>query len=427
MKTQLDKLFVPALRARMGDWVYYIGFMRMSDVAERISIAEEIHKTKKLKALIQRKLTDRSSSIAEYLVKEQQRLFNAIVVGIYGGQPDWYELKIGGNELLKASQLPAYITGSIGVLRLTGREHLFALDGQHRVAGIRKAVPIKRSKSVSLGEEEVACVFVGHKRTAAGMQRTRRLFTTLNRYAKPVTLAEIIALDEDDIAAIVTRDILEGKGLMREAKVSFSLSRAMSGDQENITNITTLYTCMSRYLRKERSPQQWKEYRLRRPSDGEISKAGTDVEELWNVLRQAFKPLRDVSAGRARAEKFRNERGGHLLFRPVGLEMSVDAIAYATASRALSLDATIARLAKIPMTLARPPWKGLLWSESGMETGKGRKAVARDLILYMIGCRFWKPISTKNAAIKRLRERLAHAQNRTLSQVEMPPVRGDWN
>lgn len=36
-------LSIPSLRARMGDWIYYIGLLRMEEVAERISIAEEIH------------------------------------------------------------------------------------------------------------------------------------------------------------------------------------------------------------------------------------------------------------------------------------------------------------------------------------------------------------------------------------------------
>ena len=48
------------------------------------------------------------------------------------------------------------------------------------------------------------------------MERTRRLFTTLNRYAKPVKKSEIIALDEDDIIAIITRELVEKYPLFRE-------------------------------------------------------------------------------------------------------------------------------------------------------------------------------------------------------------------
>lgn len=61
--THLPPLALPALRARMGDWVYYICFLKMRDIAERISIAGEIHKTKSLQDLLQRELTRRSSEI----------------------------------------------------------------------------------------------------------------------------------------------------------------------------------------------------------------------------------------------------------------------------------------------------------------------------------------------------------------------------
>jgi DNA sulfur modification protein DndB len=60
--------------------------------------------------------------------------------------------------------------------------------------GIKRAV----AESTTLGEEEVIVLFVSHSRSTDGMERSRRLFTTLNRYAKPVSKMDIIALDEDD-------------------------------------------------------------------------------------------------------------------------------------------------------------------------------------------------------------------------------------
>ena len=417
------RLFVPALRARMGDWIYYICFMRMGDISARVVLAEEIHKAKRLRELIQRELTDRADDIGDYLLSEQQRFFNALVVGVYGGQPDWYDLKIGSNELLKSDQLPAYISGSLGVLRLTGREQLFALDGQHRVAGIRKAVRSKPGKESGLSDEEVACIFVGHKRTASGMRRTRRLFTTLNRHAKPVSLAEIIALDEDDLAAIVTRTILEDAGMMRADKVSFSKSRAMTGDTTNITNVTTLYTCHSLFLGRGRKPTEWRKYRLRRPDDATIRVSVNEAKSLWESLQGGFKPLDDVSGERKPASAFRNERGGHLLFRPIGLEIAVDAISRVIVLHDLKLDQAIKRFRRVPMKLNQAPWKGVIWTESGMDTAKGRKALARDLILYMMGSKFWSSRQRRDDAVVRLRGRLASAMNRQPEEVRLPTIR----
>jgi DNA sulfur modification protein DndB len=95
---------------------------------------------------------------------------------------------------------------SIGFLRLTGTEKLFAIDGQHRLSGIKHAI----EHDLELSEELVPVIFVGHANTVVGMRRTRRLFTTLNKTAVPVTKRDIIiALDEDDVMAITARRLYE--------------------------------------------------------------------------------------------------------------------------------------------------------------------------------------------------------------------------
>ena len=201
----LNELIIPALRARMGDWIYYVTFLRMDQIADQINLAGEIHPSTVLKEMIQREVTNRSSQISNYLLNQPQRFFNSLIVGVYEGSPDWYELKIGTNRHFDAPILPSEMDGVFGILRLDGTQTFFAIDGQHRVEGIRQAV----KEQDELKKEEVSVIFVAHQDDLAGMERTRRLFTTLNRYAKPVQKTEIIALDEDDTIAIVTRDLVE--------------------------------------------------------------------------------------------------------------------------------------------------------------------------------------------------------------------------
>ena len=40
------KLYLPALRGLIGDWVYYPTLMKLKDIAERVRIAEEIYQSK---------------------------------------------------------------------------------------------------------------------------------------------------------------------------------------------------------------------------------------------------------------------------------------------------------------------------------------------------------------------------------------------
>src|SRR6266487_2009549 len=90
-----------------------------------------------------------------YLLSSTQRFFNALVVGAYGGNPNWYELAIRmeGSGL---EPLPEYIEGTLGILKLDGSEKLSAIDGQHRVAGIKPAI----EDEPNIGNEEVCVIFV---------------------------------------------------------------------------------------------------------------------------------------------------------------------------------------------------------------------------------------------------------------------------
>ena len=207
-----NELILPALRAHMGDWVYYVTFLQMGEIAKRIELAEDIHPSSTLKEMIQRQITDRANPIAEYILNQSQRFFNSLIVGVYGGSPNWCELAIETNRLFDAETLPLYLEGALGILQLDGKETLFAIDGQHRVEGIKKAL----KENEDLKTDEVSVIFVAHRTEKNGVERTRRLFTTLNRYAKPVKKSEIIALDEDDIIAIITRDLVEKHPLFCE-------------------------------------------------------------------------------------------------------------------------------------------------------------------------------------------------------------------
>lgn len=68
------------------------------------------------------------------------------------------------------------------------------------------------------------------------MQRSRRLFSTLNRYAKPVSMRDIIALDEDDVVAIASRDLIDTHPLFaRDRLLDSSIDMAIIKKNPNGT------------------------------------------------------------------------------------------------------------------------------------------------------------------------------------------------
>ena len=388
MTNAASPLHLPALRAHMGDWVYYISFMPMSEIANRISIAESIHSAETLRELLQRQLTNRSGEIQAYLQSQPQRFFNALVVGTYGGHPQWHEVTIRKIET-RIGEAPEYLEGALGILTLQGTEKLFAIDGQHRVAGIEKAVEEKPE----LGNEEVCVLFVAgviaEKRSddEQGFERTRRLFTTLNRYAKPVSKRDIIALDEDDVIAITTRELVEKLPVFRN-KISVKKTKSLSvSDRTSLTTIVAIYDSLDIYLRTQ--PRGWTKYKRERPDDQAVAGFYDRAEELFDALCDHYPPLvklRESDPEEEVASRYRTANGGHLLFRPIGFQMVVRTIRVLMDQKE-PLKSAVGAVSKVPVQLAKAPWAGLLWDTSNerMLTAPENQRAAQRLMLYSAG------------------------------------------
>jgi len=413
-----EPLHLPSLRAHMGDWVYYITFMPMREIASRISVAEDIHSSETLKELLQRQLTNRSGEIETYLRTQPQRFFNAIVVGTYGGKPQWHELSIRKLES-RLKDAPEYLDGALGILTLQGGEKLFAIDGQHRVSGIDKAI----KQTPKLGSEEVTVIFVAgviaEKRDEdpEGFERTRRLFTTLNRYAKPVSKKDIIALDEDDVIAITTRRLVEESPLFCD-KVSVVKTKSLSvKDHRSLTTIVAIYDALDLYLRTLQ--RGWGKYKRKRPEDeDELSGFFTRATELFQAMCKTFPPLaklRDSEPEQNVAARYRNNKGGHLLFRPIGFQLVIQTI-----SQLMQKDMTLAKataaVGEVPMTLSKAPWLGLLWDDTNHRMiTRDTPRPAQRLLYYCAGGNL-ADINTTEAD---LRNELAGAMNVPLADVKL--------
>lgn len=394
----------------MGDWVYYVTTMPMAEVARRIRRADEVHKSRALKELIQRSITNRAGDIADYILRQRQYFFNSIIAGIYGGEPKWFAIKVGGNNQIAEADIPDSVRDTVGVLHLTGQESLFAVDGQHRVEGIKSAL----ARSGKVAAHELTVILVAHRNTASGLQRTRRLFSTLNRYAKPVTPGEIVALDEDHAIAIVTRELLERHPLFSQPDmVIVSKGKAIPASNNRcFTSILALYECMNIVLDPD------KKHTTYRPSEAVLRRYYAQAVGFWTALERHFEPLRRLRAGEEPAGTFRHRGGGHLLFRPVG-QLAV-ALAVRGARRAhIEAEEMVRRISRMPLELSQPPWEGLLWDSVGhrMRVREDRKKLAASLLQYMARVPF-EHFDTTEADLRR---DYASALNRPVEEVQLPP------
>lgn len=183
----MKKLHLPCLRGSLGDWTYYSTVMKVKDVVSNQRIitvpeSQELY-SKNINQILQREIDkNRIAKISKYLLNNEEHFFSSIIVAIHKGNPEWSDIDI--EERLTVNNKPIddndlnFIENKFGILSLSGEEEIFALDGQHRLVGLRDAF----KKDESIGEEEISLIYVIHN--SLNIERTRRLFTVLNRYAE---------------------------------------------------------------------------------------------------------------------------------------------------------------------------------------------------------------------------------------------------
>lgn len=393
----MKELLLPSLRGYIGDWIYYSSLMKLKDVAERIGFAERIYGNANLSKLVQRELKrKRAKQISDYLVGQSQRFLGSLIVASTGGNPEWYRLtNFGGSggDYLRENLTDEVIL-SLGILKLAGTEHLFMLDGQHRLAGIQQAI----QKKPELADEEVSVIFVAHHETADGHERTRRLFTTLNKKAVPVHKGEIIALDEDDVMAITTRRLVREYPLFQGSKVSSSTTNNIPrNDNKSFTTLATLYDVLEVVFVKIRAEHDKKTLKGDRP-DTVISEKQLDsyynyAVAFFDELANSFPVVAEFySASESDLEtfvsKYRHNQGGHVLFRPVGLKAVTEAIC--AIAQMKNLNEAFQLIAKCPVELSAYPYRDVLFRVAdGKVLHKGVSLTSR-LLQYMLGQPFNK-------------------------------------
>ena len=370
---------IPVIKGRIGSWIYYVGTMTFGQIAsEQINASvDEIYKATCLSELLQRHLSDNYNSIKNYLLKESDRFFNAIILAIFDGDPQWLEVEFKGDE-------KDYTT--VGFLEFTGEEKIFPVDGQHRVKGIKEAVAIDEN----LRFETVPVIFIAHDDSPEGRKKTRKLFSTINRRAKPVGASENIALDEDDICSIITRDVVQHFPLFHGKNLTtYEGKQIPVNNKIAFTSIITLYQCIESIVKWRLSKQgisgkKYKDYLLYRKEDSIISNMRNIVFDIMEAFVNNTTAIQTYlnNSDDNRAEAFRNNTGGSLLFRPIALTEYFNA-AIVLFDNGYNYVEAFTKLNQLPHIISENPWNGLLWDGSKMVNRVSRSTV-KNLLIYMV-------------------------------------------
>jgi DNA sulfur modification protein DndB len=359
---------IPAIRAKAGIWIYYVSTLTYKQVGDYVKMVDgELHKSNILREMLQRSITSNYKQISTYIIQQKERFFNALVLAIYDGDPQWHEVRLdygNGEEYF-----------DIGFLELTGKEKIFPVDGQHRVKGIMQVL----DETHDFDEERIPVIFIGHRNDDDGMKRARRMFSTLNRYAKPVSKRDIIALDEDDSVAIASRELIEAHPLFANDRILDSKGKAIpENNKKAFTTIITFYECNYELLHlflnekeikdsggnKLRGTSKAKEYIRFRPDQLKLDEYCKLCFGFWDAVSSEITDVKKYLEKEPSTGDLRNRNGGELLFRPAALIPFVKAMIRIYKQTNVPFDEILKKANSLPLKVSDKEWEGVLWDKS---------------------------------------------------------------
>jgi DNA sulfur modification protein DndB len=372
------KWCIPSLRGVLGDWIYYSAMLEPQFICERVRPSRQIREAKALEDFLQRTLKPRVSKIAQYLMRRDSRFFNSIIVGIFEGLPQWAEFDLNTAAAKLGMRDLSELKDNLGLLIFTGNEKMFAIDGQHRVEGIKQAYK-KNSKRIA--EDQYPAIFVAHLDTPAGKVRTRRLFCDINKNAVAVSEGDKVVIDEDDLSAIATRRIYATYPLFKkgnEIAVTERKQEVVEKDgRERFTSLLAIYTVCKRLKKLYRRPR------------GTLESALENVEAFQGIVSGFFDfaimhepSLNGYFQKKSTTLEAERKNNRSLFFRPVGLEVLARLYGHFAVRNDLT---TLAEaLQTLPFRNPGGIFDGILWNDGRVEASAKAKKAAVGMCLYIL-------------------------------------------
>ena len=381
-----EHVFFPCVRGNIGDWIYYSSVMPIQEVANRVSYVKDVHKTKVLSDWLQREIKEkRKNEISDYLSQTNERFFNSLVLAVYKNSPEWFPATVTSSKFQSVE-----MTGDVGFLQFTGNEEIIPIDGQHRLAGLKylferyEKGEIVPNDNYPFLEDMIPVIFVAHmKGTETSRLRTRRLFTTLNKYAVKVSRHEIISLDEDDPMAITTHWLVENDSRFNEGRIKFKSGSNIAVGDGCLTSIENVYDVLTiLFVKVFKMGTRVDLTTGRRPSDKLLKKYRYYALSFFKGLEENYKEIEKYFAASDYEDyAIKVRKQGHVLFRPVGLKLIANLLAKFDS---ISIEDRFHCIKNVPMNLNEPPYYRLLISEQG-RMQDGNEAKVRNLLFGALG------------------------------------------
>lgn len=411
----------------MGRWTYFIVKLSMRELCKMVQFATEYYDDQTLDDAVQRAIGKSrvQKEIVEYLKRQEDRFFASLVVAAVDGNPRWHPVHITDDPRFEVFADDDRLRTTFGLLAFDGRQKYYALDGQHRLSAIKQLLDKDSDHWTDapsgFADEEVAVLVVTPDEAETKrdfVQRYRRLFGNLNRYAKPTSHFTNIIMDEDDVFAILARRLImdhhffQAPGRHKEsARIKMKKGKMVSAGSSVFTSLEMLYL-MNRILlssaERERSGWKARTFTMFRLREDEIDALYDELVETWDGLIDVLPELMEVPA-EMRCHKEGTGKDS-ALFWPVTQELIVrvarDLLDAPGGSKTIRDRLVV--LGEMETSLHCPPW--------------------RHLVLVRDGKGFWRIRSEDRKRCVQIAGRILRWQlgQIPLNQEELEELRNDW-
>jgi DNA sulfur modification protein DndB len=392
----MTNIFLPAITGQFVNWRYYQAIVKVKTLTEVLGYKEDatpIYRIKtvdevdviyssSLNDMLQRVFDPkRLQPITNYLLKQKDRYINNLTIAIFGGEPEWLPIGLKNTTIeLPDDDVFEETAKAFGIIKLSGSEQLFVLDGQHRIKSLREGI----KNDNSLNDQEIAVTIISHKPTTQGKERTRRLFTVVNRYAKPVSLGESILLDEDDVSSIIVRNLIEeypkfkGKNIIALNKVA---NLVLPKDDEKFSTVITLWNINEKLIDPKDVYPKYEGPKANlvrvRPEDKVIEREKKKIFAYWNLFFKTFpKASKFIESPK---DNLRNN-GGPISLRPIGQMLFINFYLKSLQTKGMA----VSDIKKIPDNLENEFWHYVLYNPTS-GTLTGTESYARLYVYYNLG------------------------------------------
>jgi len=316
-----------AIQAKMGTWQYYMVKMRMKELRSEVQFADAVHDDKQLSMAIQRELDAprAKKGIVEFIARREDRFFGSIVVAALGGKPTFSPISV--QDAGGLGVLDALVGDHFGILTFQGDQKYYALDGQHRLYAINAILDPKMREEGDLPDppmgfedEEISVLLVTpplNKDSGSGslvddptfLRSYRRLFSSLNRYARKTDNSTNIIMDEDDPFAIITRRLITDHDFFRwggQGDQKEKASERVKTDHKNltqkdshVTSLEALYDLNIQLLSTNERKTQWggpkpktgSAYLTFRPEEDYLDSLYAELVMNWDAILETLPDL----------------------------------------------------------------------------------------------------------------------------------------